>query len=1244
MPLGGGYHRQLRKTVLFGIGVLIIFLSIIGITYGYWINSETQNTFDILGVKCFELTMSNETKGIHLEEAYPVTDEEGKEQEGYTFKVKNTCNTTAYYQVNLEEKNLGDTKRLDGEYIKVSLNDSQGKNLDTYQETEATISEKDFQADDSHILTTGSLGPNEETDYTLKLWMDEETPPIEDVMNATFESKISVVATYIEEEKRNNTITIAYEEQNEYTKDKETVTFTATSEKEDINITEYSLDGTSYNSLDKPSTNVILPLDFTEEKEYNIYFKDAMGNKKEQEFETKMLDQTGPTIDVTETSDDKGAVLNIKFEDLKSGLKEYRIEDGVSSIDLEEEWTEFTEENEQTIIYPSSENKKIHIYAKDKLDNLYDIEFTITKADTKGPELTIDNPSKDTWSNTSITITLSATDDISGVEKFYYSTDNSDWKEIETFTKEDKNANATLTIFEEGERTIYIKAEDKLGNESEVQETTVKIDLSAPTQEFGLDNNSVKGDNDWYKNASITVTGTDTGGSNIVSGSYCEGTSNCEPDTPFNETSKTIQLTNGTNKVVCVTFTDNAGNTSNKTCSQTYNVDGEKPNLSNAIAQSTWGNTNSLSGTAIDGISGIAGYEFSTNITPSNWTSVEDFPTNAQNYSGVANSNTTYYFHVKDQAGNVNSTSIVVSKVDNTAPNDPTYVIQSQTSGTSGSGWYQALKLRVTVSDSQSGVSSAMYCVGTSDCKPNLTAKLSGSETSKNFDVDFGSNANAQKVCVTVTDGVGLTKTKCNPTTYKVDGNEPDNPSFSIVAANGSNGWYKTARPTLTVTVKDSHSGVASAKYCTTTSAQCNNYTSVLGLNGSNGGTTRTGTISLPEGNGIKACVQVTDVSGKTSALCSSGYKVDITPPTIGSATGRLSGTSIIFTANSPSDSLSGVATAAGSYSWKLSNNATQTSEVNTATFTGLVKGQSYTATVTVKDNAGNVSNSVTSGSVAIPYPTIAETLGSITKATSGDGLYEVTPTLTGWTSKELRYAGKDPSNYVTFNNETWRIIGLVNVKTTSGVQQRIKIIRKDSIGDIAWNISGINDWTQASLMKELNEGTFYTTTMNVTAKGMIATDIIWNLGGTASYDSASTGLVTHWYGYERGTTVYKNSPTEWNPRKQSIALPYPSDYGYATSGGTTGRTNCFAKELFRWNSMPDCGNNDWLKPLEGSMWTLPSYSSDVTVAFNVYSSGYLSVSDAWSSASVWPALYLSPSVKISGGTGASGSPYTLSV
>ena len=51
----------------------------------------------------------------------------------------------------------------------------------------------------------------------------------------------------------------------------------------------------------------------------------------------------------------------------------------------------------------------------------------------------------------------------------------------------------------------------------------------------------------------------------------------------------------------------------------------------------------------------------------------------------------------------------------------------------------------------------------------------------------------------------------------------------------------------------------------------------------------------------------------------------------------------------------------------------------------------------------------------------------------NGDGLYavshEVSEISTDWNKTEYRYAGANVNNYVSFNNEIWRVIGKVNVQ-----------------------------------------------------------------------------------------------------------------------------------------------------------------------------------------------------------------------
>ena len=241
-----------------------------------------------------------------------------------------------------------------------------------------------------------------------------------------------------------------------------------------------------------------------------------------------------------------------------------------------------------------------------------------------------------------------------------------------------------------------------------------------------------------------------------------------------------------------------------------------------------------------------------------------------------------------------------------------------------------------------------------------------------------------------------------------------------------------------------------------------------------------------------------------------------------------------------------------------------------------------------------------------------------------------------------VRYIGADPNNYVRFNDELWRIIGVFSVKSSASGQseKRLKIIKDEPLGNMAWDSGNKNDWTKASLNTYLN-GEYYSG-LTSEAQGQVG-DTYWDIGGTANYNDSINGLARHWYNYERGTTTYGGQPSTWIGK---IGLMYPSDYGYATSGGTTtNRASCLAKELFNWDSSShsDCKNNDYLYDSSSTQWTITPNSSYSYGVFYVSTSGRVYHRHAYLPGySVSPVLYLNSNVTITGGTGASTEPYTL--
>ena len=189
----------------------------------------------------------------------------------------------------------------------------------------------------------------------------------------------------------------------------------------------------------------------------------------------------------------------------------------------------------------------------------------------------------------------------------------------------------------------------------------------------------------------------------------------------------------------------------------------------------------------------------------------------------------------------------------------------------------------------------------------------------------------------------------------------------------------------------------------------------------------------------------------------------------------------------------------------------------------------------------------------------------------------------------------------------------------------------------MAWDTDNVNDWTTSTLQEELN--TTYLNSITSPYQEMIG-NAVWNLGGCSTYKDVTTSM---FYERERGTDVYSGHATTWTGQ---IGLMYPSDYGYATSGGnTTDRNACLTKELYNWYGYTDCIDNDWLYDSSNYQWTLTPLSASSNYVFFVYSSGFVDFSHAFTTAYAFsPALYLSSNVRISGGNGSENSPFELSL
>lgn len=166
--------------------------------------------------------------------------------------------------------------------------------------------------------------------------------------------------------------------------------------------------------------------------------------------------------------------------------------------------------------------------------------------------------------------------------------------------------------------------------------------------------------------------------------------------------------------------------------------------------------------------------------------------------------------------------------------------------------------------------------------------------------------------------------------------------------------------------------------------------------------------------------------------------------------------------------------------------------------------------------------------SYATKMSTLESTIQNEISAVSGqNGIAEVThtdSTLTSETMKttEYRYVGANPNNYLSFNNETWRMIGLVN--TPEG--GRVKIVRNTPLRDaVAKNSTANNNWSTSELQTYYSN-TYYNS-LSLNSKNNID-NVTWNLGSSTDYSSNETGSTAKWYDYEKGEGVFEGNPSTW--------------------------------------------------------------------------------------------------------------------
>lgn len=237
---------------------------------------------------------------------------------------------------------------------------------------------------------------------------------------------------------------------------------------------------------------------------------------------------------------------------------------------------------------------------------------------------------------------------------------------------------------------------------------------------------------------------------------------------------------------------------------------------------------------------------------------------------------------------------------------------------------------------------------------------------------------------------------------------------------------------------------------------------------------------------------------------------------------------------------------------------------------------------------------------------TIAKELLLKEVVNSGDGLYKDT-----YDMSRYFYKGASPKNYITFNNEMWRIISLEE-------DGSLKIIKDESIGQRTW--SNNTTWDKpVEINTYLN--TEYLNSISTNYDKIITRDF-------------KTGIIKELLNDDLTNQIYEENQTIWNGK---IGLISVSEYLRLNSNVEMCGTAKKASE-----NTSNCKNTTWL--LKSFFWTI-SETDDIgtDIRATVVGDGgapAVIINDS-GKMNVHPVLSISKDTKLCG-SGTEENPYTI--
>ena len=188
-----------KQVLLSVLGVAILVVAVVGVSFAAFTYSKAGEKVNTITTGTITMSYSEDTNGINLKDALPMTDEQGKALAGennvfeFTVSANITGTTTINYAVTATKE---PDSTLDDTAVKVYLTDiTSGGDAEVLAPTKVsglgkTASDVSGAPNDQYKLTSGTFNTTASKKYRLRMWVADDYSTL--TTSGTYKLRVNV--------------------------------------------------------------------------------------------------------------------------------------------------------------------------------------------------------------------------------------------------------------------------------------------------------------------------------------------------------------------------------------------------------------------------------------------------------------------------------------------------------------------------------------------------------------------------------------------------------------------------------------------------------------------------------------------------------------------------------------------------------------------------------------------------------------------------------------------------------------------------------------------------------------------------------------------------------------------------------------------------------------------------------------------------------------------------------------------